>query len=62
MKVLLMNGSPNEKGCTYTALSEVAKSLNSLGIDTEIYYVGEDVSKETLLKVALLISLTRFLV
>lgn len=29
MKVLLMNGSPNEKGCTYTALSEVAKSLNS---------------------------------
>ncbi|MFR7510894.1 MAG: flavodoxin family protein [Muribaculaceae bacterium] len=51
MKVLLMNGSPNEKGCTYTALSEVAKSLNSLGIDTEIYYVGEDVSKETLLKV-----------
>ena len=25
MKVLLMNGSPNEKGCTYTALSEVAK-------------------------------------
>ena len=51
MKVLLMNGSPNEKGCTYTALSEVAKSLNSLGIDTEIYYVGEDVSKETLLNV-----------
>ena len=51
MKVLLMNGSPNEKGCTYTALSEVAKSLNSFGIDTEIYYVGEDVSKETLLKV-----------
>ena len=51
MKVLLMNGSPNEKGRTYTALSEVAKSLNSLGIDTEIYYVGEDVSKETLLKV-----------
>ena len=50
MKVLLMNGSPNEKGCTYTALSEVAKSLNSFGIDTEIYYVGEDVSKETLLK------------
>ena len=51
MKVLLMNGSANEKGCTYTALSEVAKSLNSFSIDTEIYYVGEDVSKETLLKV-----------
>lgn len=27
MKVLLVNGSPNEKGCTYTALSEVASSL-----------------------------------
>jgi hypothetical protein len=24
MKVLLINGSPHEKGCTYTALCEVA--------------------------------------
>ena len=31
MKVLLMNGSPNEKGCTYTALSEVAKRLKFFG-------------------------------
>ena len=23
-KVLLINGSPNEKGCTFTALSEIA--------------------------------------
>ena len=28
MKVLLLNGSPKEKGCTYTALAEVAKTLN----------------------------------
>ena len=28
MKVLLVNGSPNKEGCTYTALSEVAKTLN----------------------------------
>jgi len=28
MKTLLINGSPNEKGCTYTALHEVEKTLN----------------------------------
>ncbi|MCI6039091.1 MAG: NAD(P)H-dependent oxidoreductase, partial [Clostridiales bacterium] len=27
MKVVLINGSPNEKGCTYTALTEVADEL-----------------------------------
>ena len=27
MKVLMINGSPHEKGCTYTALSEVAGAL-----------------------------------
>ena len=36
MKVLLINGSPRENGNTFTALSEVAKTLNSEGIDTEI--------------------------
>ena len=40
MKVLLINGSPNEKGCTYTALSEVAKTLTEQGIETEIVHVG----------------------
>lgn len=40
MKVLLVNGSPHEKGCTYTALEEVAKSLNAEGIETEIFQVG----------------------
>ena len=27
MKVLMVNGSPHENGCTMTALSEVAKAL-----------------------------------
>ncbi len=40
MKVLLINGSPNAKGCTYTALTEVEKTLNEAGIDTEIVHVG----------------------
>ena len=40
MKVLLINGSPNEKGCTYTALSKVAESLNEENIETEIIYLG----------------------
>jgi len=40
MKVLLINGSPHEKGCTFTALSEVAKTLEAEGIETEIAQVG----------------------
>ena len=40
MKVLLVNGSPRAKGCTYTALTEVAKALESDGIETEIFQVG----------------------
>lgn len=40
MNVLLINGSPNAKGCTYTALSEVADTLLANGIDTEIIHVG----------------------
>lgn len=40
MKVLLVNGSPHEKGCTYTALEEVAKTLNAEGIETEIFQIG----------------------
>ena len=40
MKVLLVNGSPHEKGCTYTALSEVASVLEKEGIETEIFWIG----------------------
>lgn len=41
MKVLLINGSPNEHGCTYTALSEVAQTLHGHGIETELLYLGK---------------------
>ena len=40
MKVLLVNGSPHEKGCTYTALKEVADTLERSGIETEIFWLG----------------------
>lgn len=42
MKVLLVNGSPHAKGCTYTALAEVAKSLEAEGIETEIFQLGKE--------------------
>ena len=35
-KVLLINGSPRENGNTFAALSEVAKTLNEEGVETEI--------------------------
>ena len=40
MKVLLINGSPHQYGCTYTALKEVADSLNRNDVATEIYHIG----------------------
>lgn len=40
MKVLLINGSPHEHGCTDTALCEVAGKLNEHGIETEPLYLG----------------------
>ena len=40
MKVLLLNGSPNQYGCTHTALTEVAEELNRLGVETEEIWVG----------------------
>ena len=40
MKVLLLNGSPHEKGCTYRALTEVAGALTNEGIETEIVHIG----------------------
>lgn len=45
MKVLLVNGSLHEKGCTYTALCEVAKALNANGVETEIFQLsGKEIS------------------
>jgi multimeric flavodoxin WrbA len=39
-KVLLINGSPHEHGCTYTALHEVEIKLNEHQIATEVLYLG----------------------
>ena len=40
MKVLLLNGGPHKAGCTYTALSEVAATLQAAGVETEIVWLG----------------------
>ncbi len=40
MKVLLINGSCHEKGCTYTALSEVAGALDEQKIEVEVFQLG----------------------
>ena len=45
-KVLLINGSGNEHGCTFTALSEVAKALNEEGVETEIIQLGKDAIRD----------------
>lgn len=42
MKILLINGSSNKKGCTYTALEEISKSLEAQGIETEIFQAGSE--------------------
>lgn len=40
MKVMLINGSPHEHGCTYTALSEAQMTLKFRGIETELLWIG----------------------
>ena len=42
MKVLLLNGSPHEKGCTHAALSAVAHALEAEGVEAEILWLGRD--------------------
>jgi multimeric flavodoxin WrbA len=40
-KVLLLNGSPNRDGCTFTALKEVENTLLTNGIETELQWIGK---------------------
>ena len=40
MKVLLINGSPNKEGCTYTGLLEISKQLQTHNIESEIFWIG----------------------
>lgn len=39
-KVILLNGSPHEKGCTWAALDEIAQVFEKEGIETELIHVG----------------------
>lgn len=40
-KILLINGSPNKQGCTFTALTEIANTLTKNGIESELLYLGK---------------------
>lgn len=40
-KILLINGSPNENGCTDAALQEIAKTLNENGVESEILWLSK---------------------
>lgn len=40
MKVLLINGSSRNNGCTGAALQEVERSLQEEGIETERFFIG----------------------
>lgn len=40
MKVLMLNGSAKKNGCTFTALTEIGKTLEAEGIDYEIFQIG----------------------
>ena len=40
MHVLMINGSPNAEGCTFTALSEIADTLKKEGVSSEIFHIG----------------------
>ncbi len=40
-KVLLINGSPHEHGCTYTALKEMIDVFAANDVETELVYLGK---------------------
>ena len=40
MKILLINGSPRKEGNTFLALNEIAQTLQSEGMETEIVWIG----------------------
>ncbi len=39
-RILLINGSPRQEGCTYTALCEMAETLRKNGVETELMQIG----------------------
>ena len=42
MKVLMINGSINENGCTHAALSIIKERLEKQNIESEIVWIGKD--------------------
>ncbi|MDR1028033.1 MAG: flavodoxin family protein [Clostridiales Family XIII bacterium] len=42
MRVLLLNGSPHERGCTHTALAEAAGAIEAEGIETKLFWIGKE--------------------
>lgn len=40
MKILLINGSPHEKGCTYTALGELQKAFAAESAAADVFWIG----------------------
>lgn len=42
MKVVMINSSPHEHGCTYTALIEIAAELARQGVESEILHIGKE--------------------
>ena len=41
-KILLINGSPNARGCTFTALREISLALAAEGVESEILWLGKE--------------------
>lgn len=40
MKVLLVNGSPHEHGCVYTALMEISNVLKKEEVESDFFWIG----------------------
>ncbi len=39
-RVMLVNGSPHQQGCTHAALSEIAETLRKSGVESELFWIG----------------------
>lgn len=41
MKVIMVNGSPNEKGCTFTAMEAMIQVYEEKGISASERFIGD---------------------
>ena len=46
LKILLINGSPNEHGCTDTALQEISNTLKENNVDSKILWLGKQAMQD----------------